>query len=468
MKNSWFFVTILLGFNTTLMAAENGQSMSSLYVLPDLSLRDSEVARISADINAPTGGSKLYGSPKQIGTLVQFDRLLTPQTTGEWQSLDTRRDIWRAQLILPGALWVDTALNNLQLPQGTEIIITDSKDRVAWHYSAEDLHNKKVLYTAAVPGEALRIEAIVPRGLRRQFDLEVGGSTFGIDDLFLINDSDPLQSGACNVDVVCPVEPAFLGIQDNMRSVGRYTFQSGGGTYVCTGALIANQEGQNHTPYFLTANHCLNNQSEAATVVVYWNYQSDYCRAPGSIDSGTPLPLEIASHTQSGAQWRASYSPTDFTLLEFDQQPPAGADTFYAGWYRPPISLSGPWASVYSIHHPSGHEKRIAMELDQIESSGYGENAGVGGDSHLRVADWDVGTTEGGSSGAPLFRAGLIIGQLHGGEAACGNNAPDWYGAFASSWHGGGTNQTQLQHWLDPDYGVDGVITVIMYGYEGP
>lgn len=63
-----------------------------------------------------------------------------------------------------------------------------------------------------------------------------------------------------------------------------------------------------------------------------------------------------------------------------------------------------------------------------------------------------MGTTEQGSSGSGLWNpAGLLIGQLHGGSAACGNDLPDWYGRLSVSWTGGGTASTRLSDHLDPD-----------------
>ncbi len=37
---------------------------------------------------------------------------------------------------------------------------------------------------------------------------------------------------------------------------------------------------------------------------------------------------------------------------------------------------------------------------------------------------------------SPVRPEPRIIGQLHGGSAACGNTASDWYGAFGNSWSG--------------------------------
>jgi hypothetical protein len=70
----------------------------------------------------------------------------------------------------------------------------------------------------------------------------------------------------------------------------------------------------------------------------------------------------------------------------------------------------------------------------------------------VRVADWDLGSTEPGSSGSPLFdQAHRVIGQLHGGFASCTSQEADWYGKFSVSWNGGGTSSTRLSDWLDPD-----------------
>ena len=68
---------------------------------------------------------------------------------------------------------------------------------------------------------------------------------------------------------------------------------------------------------------------------------------------------------------------------------------------------------------------------------------------------WEIGVTEPGSSGSPLFDVeGRIIGQLFGGGAACSgtvdNNLYDYYGRLGVSWEGGGTSSTRLRDWLDP------------------
>ena len=89
--------------------------------------------------------------------------------------------------------------------------------------------------------------------------------------------------------------------------------------------------------------------------------------------------------------------------------------------------------------------------------------------SYWWVRQWDVGSTEGGSSGAPLFNKALrVIGTLSGGNAACGdsigydaendrveyNPAPnydDYYTQFGMAWDYEEDKVNALKPWLDPE-----------------
>jgi lysyl endopeptidase len=104
-----------------------------------------------------------------------------------------------------------------------------------------------------------------------------------------------------------------------------------------------------------------------------------------------------------------------------------------------------------SIHHPQGHAKRITFEEDPAVLSGLSSSQN---DTHIKV-DWDAGTTEGGSSGGPLFNASeRIVGVLSAGGFGC--EIQDWFGRIGPGFENGNyipdgrQRPTTLADWLDP------------------
>jgi len=236
------------------------------------------------------------------------------------------------------------------------------------------------------------------------------------------------KSGGCNIDVVCPER---AGWEVEIAAAGGYSY---GGSLFCSGSMINNME-QDGTPYFLTAYHCGIREVNAPSVVVYWNFETSTC-------DGTPDG--VLNDFTSGSVLRAQNENTDITLLELNSVPNSAFRVTYAGWDNTPNEYTLPGVC---IHHPSGDEKRISFEEDPMSTTNYLSNNPTPSGTHVRVEDWDLGTTEPGSSGSSLYNGKhRIIGQLHGGSAACGNDLPDWYGRFSRSWMG-----ANLAEWLDPN-----------------
>ncbi len=388
-----------------------------------------------------TDDAKATGGPFRYGVVIP-----TPQldlAAGTWSMVDEHRRSWQIDLLSPGATSLDVHFERFKLPKDAELYLSSGDGKVTWgpydasHASPGDGR----FYSPYVPGERVVIKLVVPAAAAAQVDLAVAGVTHGYRGFFEA-DRGVLKSGSCNVDVACSLGN---GWGDQIDSVGHYTFVQSGSSYVCTGSLIANT-GNTTAPLFLTANHCVSSSAVANSVVVYWNYQSGSCRTPGSSSSGTPLSRSIATHSQSGSTLVANHSASDFALLRLNQDVPAASGPFWSGWDRRDQSYS----SAVGIHHPAGHEKRISNTTQALGITGYLQSSG-GGTTHLRVPRWTNGTTEGGSSGSGLWNADQrLIGQLHGGYAACGNTRDDWYGRLAVSWNGGGTSTSRLRDHLDP------------------
>src|SRR5690606_27287927 len=103
------------------------------------------------------------------------------------------------------------------------------------------------------------------------------------------------------------------------------------------------------------------------------------------------------------------------TILRLFEKLPPAYNPYYAGCdSRDAIAASG-----VSIHHPFGGPKQIAIEYHPLESEDIGREYDT--NSTWKVSHWEVGTTEAGSSGAPLFNEQhRIVGTLTGGRSTCG------------------------------------------------
>jgi hypothetical protein len=399
-----------------------------------------DVAKLRAEDAKQVGGPLRYGVVVPVAGIT----LETGAATrGIVSTLADGRRLWRVAVSSPGARLLDLAFDRLVLPPGAELTLSSADfGLIRGPITAADLDADPGYRTAFVPGDIAVIEIVAPADVFGAVEASLASVVHGYRGLFDGPEATD-KSGSCNVDVACPLGNAW---RDPIASVGHYTFVSGGEASLCTGQLVANTRGDT-TPLFLTANHCLATNSEAASVVVYWNYQSPTCRTPGSAASGSPLSRSLASHSQSGSSLLATGSNTDFTLLRLSSAVPSGVNAFWSGWDRRDYTPSG----AIGIHHPAGHEKRISEDANPLAITAY--NGGPGsGSNFLRVADWDQGTTEGGSSGSGLWdrNTGLLVGQLRGGDAACGNDEADWYGRINRSWTGNGTSATRLSDHLDP------------------
>lgn len=358
----------------------------------------------------------------------------TPDSSGSWETLDDGSRLWRLRIGAPGALSLNLGLDTFDLPAGASFWVHDADGaNVQGPYTAAHRNASGGLATAVVPGDELVAELHLPAGAEGR--LEISSVNRGYRFFAELEAQPNAKRGSCNVNVVCPEGDPWRA---QIRSVARITIS---GIWLCSGQLV-NTTAADETPYLLTAQHCIEEESEAPSVVAYWNHQSPACSdlAGGSLDQN-----------QSGATWVASDvfdSGSDFTLVELDQQPSTEFNVYYAGWdARDQIP-----DSTLTIHHPNGDEKSISFDDDPPTVSSYLGDTSPGNGRYWRIGDWDLGTTEGGSSGACLFDAatGRCIGTLSGGLAACENDDPDWYGRLFSQWTGGGTPDSRLSDWLDP------------------
>ncbi len=375
--------------------------------------------------------------------------------SGSWTSLPNGDRIWRVNIISPEALSLNLIFGEYYMPAGGKIYVyNDDRSEILNVYTDEHNNPEEILGTWMVSGEHIWIEYFEPKTSRNLGRLTIGNVIHGYRTLNMHNSNTPItkslnDSGACNVDVNCDISATSAianDIKDNVKkSVGMIVV---GGNGACTGALV-NNTNNDGTPYFLTANHCLGGS------VGGWAFRFNWSSDESVADCATNAPSVDNSfiQTASGAILRAANSESDMALVEITDTAffNANPDVVWAGWNR--STTTTPNLNV-GIHHPSGDIKKVCVDLEGASrfTTFFNGNPST---EVWRVADWDLGVTEPGSSGSPLFdEQGLIIGKLSGGSAACvgtnDNGGFDIYGRFGVSWDFSAVSSQQLKFWLDP------------------
>ena len=375
---------------------------------------------------------------------------INPENSGVWTVLNSGEKIWRLQIHSDKAYAIGLYFKGYQLNKGVRFFVySPDKSSVKGAFTAQNNKANKILSVLPLSGEDIILELNVPKDVDYG-EFTLSGITHDYKNAFGKKLKSTQASGSCNVNVNCPEGDQW---QNEKRSVVKYTYvDDGGGSYMCSGALINNVR-KDATPYLLTANHCISSSTEAASAVFIFNYESELC-------NGTTGPT---NQTVSAADLIATPSSwsLDFSLLKLTTDPPAEYNIYFAGWNR----STSPAANTTTIHHPSGDIKKISFDYDPPVTGNYG--GGTVTNSHWKILEWDLGTTEGGSSGSPLFDENhRIVGDLTGGDASCSYNYNDYYAKFDMSWDYFADPNQQLKAWLDPDN--TGVMTLDGYDPNVP
>ena len=329
----------------------------------------------------------------------------------------------------PGALSLNVIFSTFRLEEGEMVFLYDPELKFIVG-PLTNLNNKQSnsLAVMPIPGDEIIIE--YHHSACSGGELEVGKISHDYMGLFGSSPSKDgyyNSSGPCNVDINCPAGDAW---QVEKRSVVRYLSN---GTFLGTGVML-NNTSQSNIPYLLTAAHVIKTITQANNSVFWFGYESPWCDGP---DGRT-------NKTISGSDLVSTYTSIDATLLKLSTFPPILYKPYFAGW-----DISGiiP-ARTVTIHHPSADVKKISIDNNAPVKSTY-DNFLVNG--FWKILQWDVGTTEMGSSGAPLFNMDhRVIGSLTGGEAACGRSVNDYFARIDIAWNVTANSNEILKPWLDP------------------
>lgn len=372
---------------------------------------------------------KNTGFPYQFGHA--FDVDLSMDNSGVWDTLSDGNKVWRLKILSENAFSINLIFDFFRIPSGATLFIYNSNKNIllgAFTSNNNKPHNK--FSTDIIKSNTIILEYFEPVNKENGI-ININKVIHGYKDILL-------ESGHDNLTLDCYYDMACSQGQDwciEKRSVALILVDDN--TRLCSGSLI-NNTSENLTPYFLTANHCLTgNPSEWIFRFQYW---SPTCNK--NDDAETSLSI-------SGSNLRANYFETDFALLELSSLPPDEYGVVYAGWDR----TSSPAQTSSIIHHPGGSTMKITSSSLPAEPTHW--FIGPPGTHWKITLEEGDGSTEGGSSGAPLFNENhRIVGQNTGQDTDVASHCPPVekkYGRFDISWEGGGASNNRLKDWLDPD-----------------
>jgi hypothetical protein len=377
------------------------------------------------------------GVPMRVGVNSRVPGgVISAMNHGNWEELPDGRSRWRLRLEVPHGEALRVHFSRFDLPEGGRLVVVGEPWGPSGSYTGRGLHQLGDFWSTATAGPDMYLEYTGPAR-------QAAAPLIETDEVSqLYRNSGLLEPAAqdqmseadgsgpslpCHVDVNC--RGADLNARDSVARIV-YTVPNVG-TFLCSGALLSDADDNTYAGYFLTANHCIDDQPTAHTVIAHWFYQTSSCG--GAVPSLSTLPRSEGADLLATGHRNTS---SDFTLLRFYDDPHDGQG--FAAWTNDVVSLGG--IAVRGIHHPGGSWKRYARGVTTGESPICCTPLCT---SRFIYNDWSAGdgVTEGGSSGSPLFNAAWeVLGQLYGvcffSEPDCDNpeSYNNVYGRFTSAY----------------------------------
>lgn len=409
------------------------------------------VRSVTLERAAPAVVEKM-GTPNRMGTPLQvgFGREVPQLSDGvasasrlPWIALETGAKVAAFSVTSPDAAAIRVGLRVKAIPAKTlvrfyapdggpvhEVSAEELQENVGRNLAAGQLSQSALIYwSPVIEGATAVVEIELPAG-SSPAHLDLAAPTLA----HLVTSpgrnfelpAAKVAAGSCNNDVSCYLQ----AWSTESNAVARMLFQDEGSSWYCTGTLLVDLDTSTTIPYFLSANHCIDNQAAASSLQTYWFYRSASC-------NGTATNSSVA-FLNGGASLLYNTATTDTSLMKLAAAPPGGA--MYAGWSVG--STPGVGASVADLHHPQGDKQKISFgsinsyaSCTAADSESFNCRETPASSSSFIEAVWNSGVTEPGSSGSGLFLTSghYLIGQLYGGTTSCSKpvgSGADFFGRF--------------------------------------
>ncbi|MDT8401587.1 MAG: trypsin-like peptidase domain-containing protein [Bacteroidales bacterium] len=375
--------------------------------------------------------SAFYTIPGSTTFAVAREVFLNPGNSGTIITSPEGERVWYLKLRSEGAKSLNVIFSKYKLLNGEKVFVYDNMmQSLRGPFTSKNNIPAATLAIMPVTGE----ELIVEYHMKAPYDnnrLELGqlahdyigitGRQYYAKDIYY-GSSQP-----CNVDINCGSGNDW---QVEKNSVVRII---AGGTELGSGFLVNNTR-QENIAFVITANHVIRTAQNAINSVYVFRYESPYCDGPDG----------LTEYSLSGAELMAEDVSTDFSLVRLITFPPISYRPYLAGWDVRGLAPD----NTVTIHHPSGDVKKISTDINSPIIATF-QNLYTNG--FWKILRWEEGTTEGGSSGSPLFNQNhRVVGYLTGGEAVCGNSVNDYFARMDIAYDLNPDFYGRLKPWLDP------------------
>jgi lysyl endopeptidase len=414
---------------------------------------------LAEKITAPNvGGLTIVSVPRAV---TETDTVAKTASRMQWITSALGNRIGSIRFKSTGAKGVLIGVVVEQLPSEAMLRFHGDKSATAFHISAAEILSRiqtninagdktdfgRTYWAPPLDSDDVTMEIELPAGVATdavQISIPLISHVFtAAAELSVKALSQPATGvGTCSVDATCYPE-----YDTESRSVAKISFiVSPGLGGICTGTLLNNRFSDG-TPYFLTAHHCINEQTRATNI-----YQIDWLYRTSACDSGTQSAPVY--QTSGGAVMLHTDMQTDTSFLKLNSPPPSVAR--FAGWSVEPVTVGG---AVLGLHNPLGNLQEVSLgtirelvtcNVTSLVSVGNCVAATFATANHIRTT-WSVGSSASGASGSGLFvtrnNARYLVGQLHGGFACTGPFSPtdNIYGSLYPAY------RAALKTWLSPD-----------------
>lgn len=325
--------------------------------------------------------------------------------------------VWAAVIQAEGAGGIRLHVQDLWLPDNAELYVYSKSGQAHGPYTGYGPGFTGEFWTTAVFGSEVILQIrftgpVSDEELRRVSlrvtDAGLISATFarGLmpqDSLPWLAQEKFCGNQPCIVDATCTnvaaANPAKLAVAKMEWIQGPYI-------YTCTGGLI-NDNNPSLNNFFLTANHCLRQNSVAQNVSFYWRFATATCNST-TCPSNTGWP-----YITTGSTLVSTSSRQDYTLLRLNSNPPAGS--VLMGWTSAAVANTN-GAQLYRISNPI-----FGPQVYSQHNVDTGAGTCLGAPRGRFIYSRDItGAIDGGSSGSPVFNGSTqVVGQLSG---TCGTN----------------------------------------------